>query len=66
MGMCNANYECTVVNIGDNGRNSDDGVFANSTIGMSLNEGTLNIPGTNLYFPYVFVGDYVFPLKKIS
>ena len=70
MAICNANYEFILVDIGDTGRNSDGGVFANSIMGNAIQQNTLNIPDpekiyeTNMEFPYVFVGDDAFPLKE--
>ena len=61
MAICNATYEFTLVDIGDAGRNSDGGVFANSNIGIAIDENKLGIPpsrklpGTDRELPYVFV-----------
>ena len=69
MAICNANYEFVLVDIGDSGRNSDGGVFANSNMGIAMNEDKLGIPpaiklpGTNVVCPYVFVADEAFALK---
>ena len=69
MAVCNANYEFILIDIGDSGRNSDGGVFANSNMGIAMNENKLGIPparklpGTNIECPYVFVADEAFPLK---
>jgi hypothetical protein len=37
--VCNATYQFTMVDIGESGRNSDGGVFANSNLGIAMNEG---------------------------
>ncbi|KAL6420946.1 hypothetical protein ACFW04_013613 [Cataglyphis niger] len=53
-----------------NSSNSDDGVWANSNIGQSLESDTGNIPslkllpGTTTLLPCTLVGDEVFPLKS--
>ena len=66
----NANYEFTMIDIGDSGRQSDGGVFAASKLGFAMDNGLLKLPkarmlpGTNDFFPYVFVGDEAFPLKS--
>ena len=69
MAVVNANYEFTMVDIGDSGRQSDGGVFAASKLGFAMDNDQLGLPkprilpGTNTLFPYVFVGDEAFPLK---
>ena len=67
MAVVNADYEFTLVDIGEAGRQSDGGVFANSDLGYAMNNDLLNFPdprdmGGKLY-PYVFVGDEAFSLK---
>ena len=42
--VINSNYQFTLVDIGDAGRQSDGGVFTASSIGQALNGGLLNIP----------------------
>ena len=69
MAVVNANYEFTMVDIGDSGRQSDGGVFAASKLGFAMDNDQLGLPkprilpGTTTYFPYVFLGDEAFPLK---
>ena len=69
MAVCNADYQFTLIDVGDTGRNSDSGVFANSAIGDALQQNLLNIllpesiSGTTAMFPYVLIGDEAFPLK---
>ncbi len=68
--VVNANYEFTMIDIADFWRQSDGGVFAASKLGFAMDNNLLNLPsprmieGTDKYFPYVFVGDEAFPLKK--
>ena len=69
MAVCNADYQFTLIDVGDTRRNSDGGVFANSAIGDALQQNLLNIPlpesisRTTAMFPYVLIGDEAFPLK---
>ena len=70
MGTCDANYEFTFVNIGDAGRNSDDGVFRNSKMGIAFESKLFYISepskptGSSIKLPYVLIGDEAFPLKN--
>ena len=70
MAICDANYSFTLVDIGDIGRNSDGGVFANSRMGEAFNDRKLGVPeqqvlqNTNICLPYVLVGDEAFPLRE--
>lgn len=57
----------TLVDIGAPGRQSDSGVFRNSTIGLGFQNKILNVPNpspinTNLTLPYVIVADEAFAL----
>ena len=69
MAVCNANYEFTILDIGDTGRNSDGGVFGNSDMGVAFESDLIKVPepdklpGTDIKCPYVLVGDEAFPLK---
>ena len=69
MAVVNASYEFIMVDVGDYGRLSDGSVYSSSKLGYAMNNNLLNIPkesmipGTNKYFPYMFVGDDAFPLK---
>ena len=61
----------TSVDIGDFGRHSDGGVFADSNLGKGLESKSIGLPdpqslprsSINSKFPYVVVGDAAFPLK---
>ena len=70
LAVCNSDYEFTMVDIGEAGRQSDGGGgFVNSNIGYSITNKLLGIPqpetlkGTNIAFPYLFIGDDAFPLR---
>lgn len=69
MAVCDAKYCFTLVDIGDSGRHSDGGVFANAEFGKRFVRGELNmpvngcLPGTNRRVPYCIVGDAAFPLR---
>lgn len=68
--VVDANYNFTYINVGCQGRISDGGVFANTTIKQLLDEQKLNLPdemnlpGRNKLVPYVFLADDAFPLKE--
>ncbi len=70
MAVVNANYEFMYVDVGTNGRVSDGGAWANSSLCARLQEGTLGLPtdeqlpDSHRTLPYVFVGDDAFPLKR--
>jgi len=68
LAACDAQYCFTLIDVGDAGRHSDGGVFANSKFGKKLMENSLNIPppdniDTGEVFPYCMVADAAFPLK---
>jgi len=73
MAVCNAKYEFTLVDIGDAGRQSDGGVYNNSTLGNVIDNNKLDFPeespingyNQDIHFPYVFVADEAFALKNI-
>ena len=58
------------VDVGTNGRISDGGVWANSTLWARLHDGVMGLPAdeqltdSHRTLPYVFVGDDAFPLKR--
>ncbi|XP_072033385.1 uncharacterized protein [Amphiura filiformis] len=74
MALCDANYCFTFVDIGCPGRNSDGGVFSNTSFGSKLvdNPSELNLPPASslpgwkeeVGFPYVVIADEAFPLKQ--
>ena len=71
LAVCNASYEFILVDVGDNGRQSDGGVCTNSTIGYAIDKNLLDHPtpgiiensGSTLQYSYVFVADDAFSLK---
>ena len=61
MGVCNAHYQFTMVNIGDTGRQSDGSVYNISNLGHAIDNSLLNIPSAEKVTneserrsPYVF------------
>ena len=70
LGVCDANYKFTLVDIGDSGRQSDGSVYANSNLGYAIENKLLNVPNdakitdSSKVLPYVFVGDDAFGLKR--
>jgi hypothetical protein len=44
MAICNADYEFTLVDIGDAGRQSDGSVYANSFLGHAIDNNLLQLP----------------------
>ena len=71
LAVCNANYEFTLVDIGEAGRQSDGGVYSSSNLGQAIDQNILKFPepatinnySTTKKFPYVFVADEAFALK---
>lgn len=69
LALVDADYNFIAVDVGAYGKNSDGGIFANSTLGKALQQGTLSVPqqaalpNTATEAPYVIVGDEAFPLK---
>jgi hypothetical protein len=71
LALVDANYKFIAVDAGAYGPCSDGGVSANSSLGATLREGSLQLPpdkplpGTDEPMPHVILGDEAFPLKKI-
>ena len=70
LALCDASYQFTVADIGEAGRQSDGGLFANSDLGRSIINGYFNLPQpkylyseSEFLFPYVFVGDDAFLMR---
>ncbi|GBP90512.1 hypothetical protein EVAR_79997_1 [Eumeta japonica] len=70
LALVDANYKFIYVDVGAFRRNSDGGVFARSTLGISLATNTADVPedipleNCGEPMPYVIVGDQAFPLKR--
>lgn len=70
MGICDAEYRLTYIDVGVNGRHSDGGVFKNCSFAKALNQNSLNIPspqplpGRITPVPYVLVGDDAFAMQQ--
>ena len=72
MALVDADSRFRFIQVGDFGRASDGGVFANSALGRGMNEGSLNVPediplpgyGQHGDVPFMMVGDAAFPLKR--
>uniref|UniRef100_A0A336LXM2 CSON004584 protein n=1 Tax=Culicoides sonorensis TaxID=179676 RepID=A0A336LXM2_CULSO len=71
LGICDADYLLTYIDVGVNGRHSDGGVFKNCTFYKAMIENNqVNIPpsrplpGRVLPVPYVLVGDDAFAVQK--
>lgn len=70
MAVVNANYEFLYVDVGTNGRVSDGGVWANTTLCSKLERGEIHLPedqklpGSQRTVPFVLIGDDAFPLKR--
>lgn len=71
LALVDAKYKFTVIQVGDLGKNSDGGVYSNSTLGRGMREKTLNVPEDQCLLgaeelgrlPFVMVEDAAFPLK---
>lgn len=70
LGLVDANYKFVAVDIGAYGRENDAGVFAKSSFGRRIRDGTFSIPppkklpGTDIEVPHVIVGDEAFGLHQ--
>ena len=68
LAVCNGNYQFTMLDIGESGRQSDGGVFAKSNIGICIKNQSLDFPEPeklrhcDAVLPYVFIGDDAFPM----
>ncbi|XP_025266513.1 uncharacterized protein LOC112638650 [Camponotus floridanus] len=70
LGICDAQYIFTFVNIGAYGRRNDGGIFRNSKMGLKFHSNEINVlvleplsPGGSS-LPYVLVGDEAFQLTN--
>jgi hypothetical protein len=70
LALVDANYKFIAVDVGAYGSCSDGGVFANSSLGAALREGSLQLPpdkplpGTDEPMSHVILGNKAFPLKR--
>lgn len=72
LAVVDACYCFTIVDVGSYGKNSDGGVFNNSTFGQLLNSNQLDLPANeplpntfeNDLMPFVFVADEAFKLSE--
>ncbi|XP_036340161.1 protein ALP1-like isoform X2 [Rhagoletis pomonella] len=68
LALVDADYKFIYVNVGEQGKNSDAGIYSRSDLAEKLENNTLNIPapksppGTDVKLPHV-VGDEAFPSK---
>lgn len=66
MAICDSNYKFLLVDIGDNGRHSDGGVFSVSKMGKKFARHKMNLPvprkimADGNLLPYILVGDEAF------
>lgn len=69
MAIVDAKYRFTMIDVGAYGKDSDAGVFSNSTIYRNLASGNIKLPedtqlpNSDLKTPFVFLGDEAFPLR---
>ncbi|XP_055910546.1 putative nuclease HARBI1 [Eupeodes corollae] len=69
LGVCDANYTFSAVDVGAYGSQSDAGIFRNCEIGKKILTNSINfpplenLPNSQKKVPYYFVGDSAFPLR---
>ncbi|CAB3979551.1 Hypothetical predicted protein [Paramuricea clavata] len=63
LAVCNANYEFILIDVGDNGRQSDGGVYTNSKIGYAIDKNLLDIPTPDIIENSGSTMDDAFSLK---
>ena len=62
-------HRLTYIDVGSEGRCSDGGVFANTSLVKAVEDCSLHLPeprkppGGDVTLPYVFMGDEAFPLR---
>ncbi|KAL9871396.1 uncharacterized protein ACN427_014436 isoform 1-T2 [Glossina fuscipes fuscipes] len=70
LAVCGANYIFTAVDVGACGPQGDHGIMCHSEFVKRLVQNQLELPeatiitGTNIEFPYYFIGDSAFPLRN--
>lgn len=69
MGIADADYKLIYIDVGQNGKYSDGGVFNRCTFGLALDTNKLNLPpskplpGRTIPVPYVLVADDAFAMR---
>ena len=70
MAVSDVNYCFTLIDIGQNGSNNDNGVLSRSGMGKRLSAGEMNNPETKSLpgctfdpLPFYFLGKAIFPMK---
>ena len=69
LAACNADYESTLIDIGEADRQSDGGVFSNSNLSYAIVNGLLDFPepenvnDSNFKLPFAFLGDDAIPMR---
>ncbi|XP_049294156.1 uncharacterized protein LOC125769466 [Anopheles funestus] len=67
--VADANCKFITIDVGDDGRRNDSGVFVNTSLYHHLENNSFNtpppesLPATNFNMPYVLLGDQGYPLK---
>lgn len=67
--VADANYKFICIDVGSYGKQSDGGIFANSSLFHHLENNSLHVPeskplpGTDIILPHVLLGDEAYPLK---
>ena len=71
LGICDAQYCFSYVDVGEYGSNNDSGVLKNSRMGRKFAVNKMNIPGPakipesdDLELLYLLLGDEIFPLSN--
>lgn len=70
LAMCDANYNFKYINVGAPGKNSDAGIFRESSLMKKIENGTINLPpsktlpGMSTAVPYVILGDEAFGIAR--
>lgn len=69
LAMCDSNYSFTYVDVGAQGRASDGGIFAASSLQQAIHTNSMNFPqqrcppNSEAPLPYVILADEAFPLR---
>ena len=69
LSVCNADYEFTLIDVGEAGRQCDGGVFSNSNLDYATVNDLLDftepekVNDSDFTLPFVFVGHDAFPMR---